>query len=94
MMEHNYQVKNGYIDLKKRIEKLDIEKAKVLEGILRTLFFVLIADAGGTLTLILNFQKYNPNLALIFIVLGVFIGFGLIFSIIVIAFKLEKIMEE
>ncbi len=75
-------------------KKIEIERAKVLEGILRTLFFVLVADAGGTLTLILNLQKYNPKIVLILIGLGVFIGFGLIFSIIMIAFKLKKIMED
>ena len=46
------------------IKKLEIERAKVLEGILRTLFFVLVADIGGTLTLVLNFQKYNSTISL------------------------------
>ena len=31
----------------KEEKNLNIEKAKVLEGILRTLFFVLVADTGG-----------------------------------------------
>ena len=48
------------------LRKLEIEKAKVLEGILRTLFFVLVADIGGTLTLILNFHKYNKNIVYYF----------------------------
>ena len=75
------------------LKKLEIEKAKVLEGILRTLFFVLVADLGGTLTLILNFQKYNSNIAFILIGLGTFSSLGLIFSIILIIFKIKRDME-
>lgn len=76
------------------IKKLEIEKAKVLEGILRTLFFVLVADAGGVLTLIINFQKYNTVINLILIGLGLFVGLGLIFSIIIVAFEIKKSMER
>ena len=50
---------------------MEIKRAKVLEGILRTLFFVLVADIGGTLTLVLNFQKYNSTISLFLIGLGI-----------------------
>lgn len=63
------------------LKKLKIEKAKVFEGILRTLFFVLVADLGGTLTLILNYQKYNTTVLTALVGLGILTNLGLIFSI-------------
>ncbi len=76
------------------LRKLEIEKAKVLEGILRTLFFVLVADIGGTLTLILNFHKYNKGISFILIGLSLFIGIGIIFAIGMIIAEIRYIKDR
>ena len=76
------------------LKKLEIERAKVLEGILRTLFFVLVADIGGTLTLILNINKYNLPIAITLIGLGIFAGLGFIFSIGIILAELKHINKR
>lgn len=76
------------------LKKLGVERAKVLEGILRTLFFVLVADIGGTLTLLLNFHKYNPAIAITLIGLGIFSSLGFVFSIGIIAFEIKEIKDK
>jgi len=75
------------------LKKLKIEKAKVFEGILRTLFFVLVADIGGTLTLILNYQKYNTTVLIVLVGLGILTTLGLIFSIAKVMVLIKKNTE-
>ena len=75
-------------------KKLKVEWAKVLEGALRTLFFMLATDIGGVITLVLNIHKYNSNTVFILISLGIFTGIGLVYSIVVLILELIKIRKE
>ncbi len=77
---------NGKNEKEIEIKKLEIERAKVLGGI-------LVADIRGTLTLVLNFKKYNSTISLFLIGLGILSSLGLIFSIILIALKIKKDVE-
>ena len=75
-------------------KKLNVEKAKVLEGILRTLLLVLIANTGGVVTLLINFNQYERNLSTIFLILGTFIEFWLIIAVVIILFYIKKLIED
>ena len=55
---------------------MEIERAKVLEGILRTLFFVLVADIGGTLTISFKFSEIQFNYQSFFNWIRDFFKFG------------------
>lgn len=85
-------MKKNKEDIEER--KLNVEKAKVLEGLVRGLILILIADLGGTLTLIFNFDRYNEKLAIVFIVLGLFVALGVIFAIVSLIFRIKEILEQ
>ncbi len=56
------------------LRKLELEKAKVIEGQIRTLILVILGLGGGIGTLIVSFDKYsNSELILSLIVLGIFV---------------------
>ena len=74
------------------IKKLELEKAKVLEGLLRTIAIMLLTMGAGIGTLM---QKLYPNEIkkfLLVILISLFIAFTILFIFIWI--RLEKIIKE
>ena len=77
------------------IKKLNTEKAKVLEGQIRSLVLILLALGGGIGTLIVNFSKYeNPELILSLIVIGVFVLAFVLWIAVDLWFRLEEIKKR
>jgi len=77
------------------LKKLDIEKAKVLEGQIRDLILVILALGGGIGTLIVSFNAYdNKHLILSIIVLGSFVLAFVLWIAVDIWIQLERIKKR
>lgn len=75
------------------LKKIEIELG-LLKDILKALLFVLVADIGGTITIILNFNKYNPDLATGIVWLGIFTISGLLYALIIILFEIINLRAK
>ena len=75
------------------LKKVEIE-IDLYKELLKIVFFLLSADVGGTITLILNSSKYPVELIFTIIPLGVFVAFGLIYVVIVILFELKTLKKK
>ena len=76
-----------------KLKKLEI-KINLYRDLFKAILFVLTADVGGTLTIMLNFEKYNPNLTIALIGLGMFIAFGLLYVLGIILFEIKKLNSK
>lgn len=77
------------------LRKLELEKAKVIEGQIRTLILVILGLGGGIGTLIVSFDKYsNPDLILAIIGLGTFIEAFILYISVKLWFELEEIKKR
>jgi len=80
---------NNEIELKKIELKLNLYKE-----IFKTLLFVLIADVGGTITIILNVNKYYMSIAYPLISLGIFVALSVIYALLVIFFDILHLIKK
>ena len=77
------------------LKKIEIEKAKVIEGQIRGLILMIIALGGGLSTLVVNFSKYsNPELIITLIGIGSFIFAFILWTAVDLWFKLEDIKKR
>ncbi len=77
------------------LKKLEIEKAKVVEGQIRGLILLIIALGGGLATLVVNFTKYdNPNLIITLIGIGTLIFAFILWIAVDLWFKLEEMKKR
>lgn len=74
------------------IKKLELEKAKVLEGILRTIAIMLLTIGAGIGTLMQKLYPDEIKKFLLIILITLFIAFTILFIFIWI--RLEKIIKE
>ena len=85
------------MDKEKELElkKLEVERAKVLEGQIRSLILIIIALGGGLGTLVVNFTKYqNKDIVITLIGLGVFIFAFILWTAVDLWFELEEIKKR
>lgn len=77
------------------LKKIGIERAKVLEGQIRSLILIIIALGGGLGTLVVNFDKYqNKDIVITLIGLGVFIFAFILWTAVDLWFELEEIKKR
>ena len=74
------------------IKKLELEKAKVLEGLLRTIAIMLLTMGAGIGTLMQKLYPDEIKKFLLVILISLFIAFTILFIFIWI--RLEKIIKE
>lgn len=74
------------------IKKLELEKAKVLEGLLRTIAIMLLTMGAGIGTLMQKLYPDEIKKFLLIILITLFIAFTILFIFIWI--RLEKIIKE
>ena len=74
------------------IKKLELEKAKVLEGLLRTIAIMLLTIGAGIGTLMQKLYPDEIKKFLLVILISLFIAFTILFIFIWI--RLEKIIKE
>ncbi len=74
-------------------KKLNIEKAKVLEGQIRSLILLILGLGGGIGTLIVNFENYQM-LIISLISIGLFLLAFIIVGTLVIWIELEQLKKR
>ena len=72
------------------LRKIEIE-LNLYKELFKAVLFVLTADIGGTITIMLNFKNYNETLAIILITLGVFTALGLLYVVSIILFEIRRL---
>ncbi len=77
------------------LKKLEIERAKVLEGQIRGLILLIIALGGGLATLFVYFDRYtNKELIITMIGIGTFVLAFILWIAVDLWFKLERIKKR
>ncbi len=72
------------------LKKIEIE-LNLHKELFKAVLFVLTADIGGTITIMLNFKNYNETLAIILISSGVFIALGFLYVVSIILFEIRRL---
>ncbi len=79
----------------KEIELKKIElRLNLYKELFKALLFVLVADIGGTVTIILNVDRYSTSIAYPLIALGIFVALGFLYALLVILFYIAKLKEK
>ncbi|WP_457628708.1 hypothetical protein [Persephonella sp.] len=77
------------------LKSIYVEKAKVLEGQIRSLVLLIIAIGGGVGTLIVNFSNYHSReIVLSLVMLGIFLLGFVVFIAVQLWISLEDIKKR
>ena len=77
------------------LKKLNIEKAKVLEGQIRSLILLILGLGGGIGTLIVNFENYQHKMLIISLIsIGLLLLTFIIIGTLVIWIELEQLKKR